>query len=152
MKLCKKLRELPLVITEWQGAVLCPDCPHYDGGACAIPTRTHADAPCPLDGQPLPLREVAVGPGKRVPEGCLEAAAGTERGEPRCEATAQAIRDAVASRTGARVHVHEVEVTDGLVVIRGRAPCYYLKQLAQETIMFVRREATLVNRVAVVKE
>jgi hypothetical protein len=138
MNPCKKLRELPPVLTEWQGAAWCPDCPHYDGGACAIPTRTHADAPCPLDGQPLPLREVAVDPGKSVPEGCLHAAPSMRRrGEPRCEATEQAIRDAVASRTGARVQLHEVEVRDGLVVIRGRAPCYYVTQLAITAVVQV---------------
>ena len=69
MNTCNKLLELPPVTTEWQGAVWCPACRHYGGGACLDPTRTHRNAPCPLDGQPLPLREIAVDPGRRLPEG-----------------------------------------------------------------------------------
>ena len=72
MNLCNKLPELPPVLTEWQVATWCPDCPHYDGGACGSRTRTGRNAPCPLDGQPLPLREVATDPGKSVPKGCSE--------------------------------------------------------------------------------
>ena len=67
MNLCTKLLELPPVFTEWQGTVSCPDCPHYDGGACGSPTRTERNAPCPLNDQPLALREVAIDPGESVP-------------------------------------------------------------------------------------
>jgi hypothetical protein len=49
----------------------------------------------------------------------------------------EAIRDEIARRTGARVQLHEVEVTDGLIVIRGRAPSYYLKQLAIQAALEV---------------
>jgi hypothetical protein len=39
----------------------------------------------------------------------------------------EAIRDEIVRRTGSRVQLHEVEVMDCLIVIRGRAPSYYLK-------------------------
>jgi hypothetical protein len=115
MNLCNKLLELPPVLTEWQQAVWCPDCPHYDAGACANMTRTHGDAPCPLDGQPLPLRDVDGDPGKSGP------------GRDPVE---QTVRDEIVRRTGGRVRMLEVEVKGALVVIRGWISCYYLKQLA----------------------
>ncbi len=43
-----------------------------------------------------------------------------------------------------------VEGTDGNLVISGRVTSYYLKQLAQETIMPVREGMQLVNRVDVI--
>lgn len=45
-----------------------------------------------------------------------------------------------------------VQETDGAIVISGRVSSYYLKQLAQETVMPVRGDCKLVNRVTVVKE
>lgn len=45
-----------------------------------------------------------------------------------------------------------IEETDGSLIISGRVSTYYLKQLAQETIMSVRRDLALVNQVTVVKE
>ena len=45
-----------------------------------------------------------------------------------------------------------VEETDTAVVITGRVSSYYLKQLAQETIMPVLGGRSLFNRVAVVRE
>jgi len=138
MNLCKKLRDLPPVLTEWQGTVWCPDCPHYDGGACGSRTRAERNAPCPLDGQPLPLREVAIDPGQGLPQGYLDGAPGTEPlCEPRCEAMERAIRDAIVRRTGTRVRLHEVEVTDSLAAIRGLVPSYYLKQLAIGAVLEV---------------
>lgn len=44
-----------------------------------------------------------------------------------------------------------VEGTDGALIITGRVNSYYLKQLAQETIMPVRGELQLVNKVDVEK-
>ena len=43
-----------------------------------------------------------------------------------------------------------VEGTDGNLIISGRVTSYYLKQLAQETIMPVREGMQLVNRVDVI--
>ena len=132
MNLCNKLRELPPVLTEWQGAVWCPDCEHYEEGAGDNPTRPERDAPCPLDGQPLPLRLVVVAPGKGMPEGCSGSLGG------RCsDAMEQAIRDGIVRRTGGRVRMLEVEVKGELVVIRGRTSCYYLKQLAIQAVLEV---------------
>ena len=45
--------------------------------------------------------------------------------------------------------VHE---TEGTIIIMGRVTSYYLKQLAQETIMPVRGGLELVNKVTVVKD
>jgi osmotically-inducible protein OsmY len=42
-----------------------------------------------------------------------------------------------------------VEETDDCLIISGRVNSYYLKQLAQETIMAVRGDRQLVNRVSV---
>jgi hypothetical protein len=43
-----------------------------------------------------------------------------------------------------------VEGTEGHLIISGKVSSYYLKQLAQETIMSVREGMHLVNRVDVV--
>jgi hypothetical protein len=43
-----------------------------------------------------------------------------------------------------------VEGTEGNLIISGRVTSYYLKQLAQETIMSVREGMQLVNKVDVV--
>jgi hypothetical protein len=45
-----------------------------------------------------------------------------------------------------------VEETDSALVITGRVSSYYLKQLAQETLMGVRGERQLVNHVSVVRD
>jgi hypothetical protein len=45
-----------------------------------------------------------------------------------------------------------VEETERSIVISGRVSTYYLKQLAQEVIMPVRGELSLVNQVTVVKD
>ncbi|HYT94647.1 MAG TPA: BON domain-containing protein [Gemmataceae bacterium] len=45
-----------------------------------------------------------------------------------------------------------VEETDSALVITGRVSSYYLKQLAQETLMAVRGERQLVNHVSVVRD
>lgn len=44
-----------------------------------------------------------------------------------------------------------VQEADGTIVISGRVTSYYLKQLAQETIMPVRGDRQLLNRVLVIK-
>jgi hypothetical protein len=45
-----------------------------------------------------------------------------------------------------------LEETDAVVVINGKVPSYYLKQLAQETVMPVLGMRRLSNQVAVVRE
>ena len=45
-----------------------------------------------------------------------------------------------------------VEETDESIIISGRVSSYYLKQLAQETIMPVRGSLLLINQVLVAKE
>jgi hypothetical protein len=45
-----------------------------------------------------------------------------------------------------------LEETDAVVVINGKVPSYYLKQLAQETVMPVLGPRRLSNQVAVVRE
>jgi hypothetical protein len=45
-----------------------------------------------------------------------------------------------------------VEETDDRIIISGRVASYYLKQLAQETIMPVRGDLMVINRVAVVRD
>lgn len=44
-----------------------------------------------------------------------------------------------------------VQESAGTIVISGRVTSYYLKQLAQETIMPVRGECQLLNRVTVIE-
>jgi hypothetical protein len=44
-----------------------------------------------------------------------------------------------------------VEETESSIVISGRVSSYYLKQLAQETLMPLRGERELLNRVTVVR-
>ena len=46
----------------------------------------------------------------------------------------------------------KVEETEARIIISGRVTSYYLKQLAQETIMPVRGDLELVNRVTVTPE
>jgi hypothetical protein len=43
-----------------------------------------------------------------------------------------------------------IEETEAIVLIRGKVPSYYLKQMAQETVMPVLDGKALVNRVTVV--
>ena len=45
-----------------------------------------------------------------------------------------------------------IEETSEAIIISGKVSSYYLKQLAQETIMPVRGELSLVNQVTVTKE
>jgi hypothetical protein len=49
----------------------------------------------------------------------------------------QSIRDEIVRRTGGRVQMLEVEVKGELIVIRGRASCYHLKQLAIQAVLEV---------------
>ena len=111
MKVCKKLHELPSVAIDWQQTTWCPDCDFYDLGACGNPERTGSDAPCPFDGKPLPLREVAGDPYRDRPQKTVDAASRTEPESPTvCAALEQAIKQQIARRTGGRIQMLEVEV------------------------------------------
>jgi hypothetical protein len=49
----------------------------------------------------------------------------------------QAIKDRIMQRTGGRIQLLDVEVKDNEIVIHGRAPSYYLKQLALQGVLDV---------------
>jgi hypothetical protein len=49
----------------------------------------------------------------------------------------QAIRDEIMRRTGGRIQLLEVEVRGERIVVRGRASCYHLKQLAIQAVLEV---------------
>ena len=62
-KRCKRLLELPLVVSEWQQQAYCPDCDHYCDGQCE---RGAGEAGCPFEGGELPLREVTATPDEEL--------------------------------------------------------------------------------------
>jgi len=49
----------------------------------------------------------------------------------------QAIMHQIALRTGARIKMLEVEIVENVILIRGRVPCYYVKQLALQGVFDV---------------
>jgi hypothetical protein len=49
----------------------------------------------------------------------------------------QAIKHRIVQRTARRIQRLEVEVIDNRIVIRGRVPSYYLKQLALQGVLDV---------------
>jgi hypothetical protein len=53
------------------------------------------------------------------------------------QALAQAIECHIVQRTWGRVQALEVEVTDNRVIVRGRAPSYYLEQLTLRGVLDV---------------
>ena len=137
---CKKLRELPQVVNEWQQKAWCPDCDHYFSGECGNPIRRESNAACPFDGKVLRLREVsdeAANDQQRKPldGGLCEVPAS----HARCKALEQAVRDRIVDRTGGRTKALAIELTDGELVVRGTAPCYYVKQLALQGVLDVLR-------------
>jgi hypothetical protein len=142
MNLCKKVREMPPVVSEWQPTTWCPDCEYYDQGACEDPARPGSNAPCPFDGKVLPLREVPADP---RPEQRQELLTGTLCEEPGSQpqpaigpkSLEQAIKDGIEKRTGGRIQVLAVAVLANGIVVRGRALCYYLKQRALQGVLDV---------------
>lgn len=54
---CKQMRNLPPVVSEWQQTCKQPRCSHFCAGECCNPGRAEADAPCPFDGMELPLED-----------------------------------------------------------------------------------------------
>ena len=53
------------------------------------------------------------------------------------QALERAIERRIVQRTWGRIQALEVEVTDNWVVVRGRAPSYYLEQLALQGVLDV---------------
>jgi hypothetical protein len=51
------------------------------------------------------------------------------------QALERALERQITRRTWGRLQALDVEVTDNLVVVRGRAPSYYLKQLALQGVL-----------------
>jgi hypothetical protein len=138
MKLCNKLSALPAVTTDWQQALWCPDCQYYDRGVCNYPARADGNALCPWDGKELPLREVSVDPQENPEPKALGVGVCTQQESPdRSARLEQAVKDRIRQKTGGRVEVRKVEVSEGVVVVHGCAPCYYLKQLALQGVLDV---------------
>jgi hypothetical protein len=128
---CSKLPQVPAVATDWQQTAWCPDCEYYDHGACTNPARTEDSAPCPWDGKVLPLREAGVDPRNDQERKPFHATSCSEQDSPGPSAGLErAIKDRILQRTRGRVQGLKVEALGRGVVIRGRAPCYYVKQLA----------------------
>ncbi len=50
---------------------------------------------------------------------------------------------------GRGMHDLDVEVTENSVILHGRAPSYYVKQLAQAAAMRMQRRSKLVNEIVV---
>ena len=67
-------------------------------------------------------------------------------------ATVQQSRAAVVLRQSPLPALRKlsIEETDATVLIKGKVPSYYLKQMAQETVMPLLAGRALVNRVTVV--
>ena len=57
----------------------------------------------------------------------------------------------IEQRTGSRVSRLGVEVNDGQIIIRGRSGSYYIKQLAQESLLDIAGDAgcEIVNEIEV---
>ena len=135
---CNKLHELPPVVTDWQETAWCPDCDYYDCGLCRNPIRRDSNAACPFDGKVLPLREVAVEtpndqPGKPLDSEFCE----VPESQTRSRSLEQAIKDRIVIRTGRRMRALAIELTDRELIVRGSAPCYYVKQLALQGVLEV---------------
>ena len=120
---CKKLHELPPVLTDWQQTAWCPDCHYYDCGICGNPIRRDSNAACPFDGQVLPLREVTVEPPNDQPRKPLDSRLCEVReSQPRSKALEQVIKDRIVNRTGGRMQALANDLTGRELIIRGSAP------------------------------
>ena len=62
---------------------------------------------------------------------------------------AESIERLVRSRTGGTIRGLRVEVNNGSVVISGRAPTYYTKQLATHAAFAAAEDVTLTNEIEV---
>jgi hypothetical protein len=135
---CKKLFELPPVVTDWQQVAWCPDCESYDHGRCDNPLCKGSNAACPFDGKALPLREVAVEAPNAQPG---KLANGESRLIPRSwpspSVLEQTIQNQITNWTGGRMQTLGIELTDCELIVRGSAPSYYVKQLALRGVLDV---------------
>src|SRR5262249_17278935 len=135
---CKKVHEMPSVLTDWQQVTWCPNCDYYDRGTCGNPIRTGSNAACPFDGQALPLREVAVDSNDVPPKKSLDTALRKGReSQLRTKALELAIMRQIVHRIGGRIHMLEVEMLEDVVVIRGCVSSYHVKQLALQGVLDV---------------
>jgi hypothetical protein len=136
MMQCRKLFELPVVASEWQQIVWCPDCEHYALGKCSMPRSAGPEYVCSQDGKPLSLRLVTA-------NDCNPQEWENETGyvlpeiEPCSGATEQAIQERILQRTFSQIHSLEVEVNENVVTIRGHVACFHLKQLALQGVLDV---------------
>jgi hypothetical protein len=137
---CIKLLDLPPVVTDWQEKTWRPDCDHYDCGVCTNPTRRYGASTCPLDGTALPMseveREVSSSPAGKSLDGVLsDVRVSQTRGTALDESLAQAVKDRIVNRTGGRLQALAIEITGRKLILRGSAPCYYVKQLALQELL-----------------
>ena len=138
---CRKLFELPVVVSEGQQIVWCPDCEHYELGKCSMPRSAGGEHVCPQDDKPLSLRLVTA-------NDCDSQEWENETGyilpeiEPCFDATELAIREKILQRTCGRIQALEVEVSESVVTIHGNVVCFHLKQLALQGALDVIGAAT----------
>ena len=73
------------------------------------------------------------------------------RGERCCKTLRleQKLIDCLVSQVGRGLHDLDIEVTDNSVILHGRAPSYYVKQLAQAAAMRMQHRSKLVNEIVV---
>lgn len=133
---CKRLSELPVVASEWQQVVWCPDCGHYASGKCSKPLSADGEHICSQDGKPLSLRVVTDSDGDSL-DWENETGYVTPEIEPCFAATEQAIRERILQRTCRRIEALEVEVSECVVTILGHVACFHLKQLALQGVLDV---------------
>lgn len=61
----------------------------------------------------------------------------------------QELIDCLVSEVGRGLHDLDVEVTENSIILHGRAPSYYVKQLAQAAAMRMQHRPKLVNKIVV---
>jgi hypothetical protein len=101
-----------------------------------IPHRG-GSAACPFNGKALPLREALAEPNGDPQQPADAASCKQPRHQPASPGLEKAIMHQIGQRTGARIQMLEVEMVDDVVIIRGYAPCYYVKQLALQAVLDV---------------
>jgi hypothetical protein len=135
---CKKLSELPNTVTEWQQSISCPDCEFYHSGRCLNLARSGNDSSCPFDGKPLPQREAPV---EELADGPLKALdvapCQGQDSPPSGTVLEKTIYRQIRSGTAGRVQALKVGLKGPKLVIGGRAPSYYVKQLALKSALDV---------------
>jgi hypothetical protein len=92
---------------------------------------------CPFENKPVPLRQLDVEANRDEPGQPKDSVANGRDIESRFKTFEQIIRHAIANRTRGRIRSLEVSVSDERIIIRGRAPSFYLKQLALRGVLDV---------------